>query len=488
MNTFFSYSAAIFFPRLCGYLTAYIFSRLLSVHDFGLYVLAIAIGKFCDYSTGVWFRNGFLRVYHPGNIATPGAKPRISSMYLVSLGCSAVGILMTWPICYFLGHAQWISLGYVTTIYIIGDGALQATLYTLRGETRPRSYAVVESLRPLLSMGAGILAVKFAGPTFLSAGFGLLGCNMLVSIIAFTVICGTRAKKKNIAEKDYVVETFQYAWPLIIGCFLVASMNVIDRYQLQWWLGPSAVALYAAAYSIGRQPIDILLNGMNLSAFTQFMKTYDIAGPEAASELLRRQILLILGVVFPIGAGLSVLAPDILHVLYDARYWNNTPMLVPTLALIGLMAGLKNFVFDQGFYMVRKLNALVLSFLPAFIVGTGCSILFIKMFGLPGAAYGELAGFLISLLFAAHLMKRFLPVQLPWASVGKLFVSALTMTLVMSLMESQMPASILSFTIKVIVGLGTYMLALLFFDMFGMRQHLQKFVVWLNGQVRLIKA
>jgi O-antigen/teichoic acid export membrane protein len=480
MNTFLSYSAAIFFPRVNAYMIAFIFSRLLSVNDFGLYVLAMAIAKFCEHSSGAWFRNGFLRVYHPGNINTPGARPRISSIYLTCIICCALGIFMSWPICYFLGHKHWTGLATLTTIFIAGDSTLQMALYTLRGETRPRSYAFIESMRPILSFIVSVSAVKFIGANFMVAGIGLLGTNLVVGITAFAIVWKTRAKDTLVADKDYVGDTVRHAWPLIFSGFLVASMTVIDRYQLQWCLGPSAVALYAAAYSIGRQPVDILLNGMNLSAFTHFMKTYDGAGAAAASAQLRHQILLIMGAVLPLGISASVLAPDILHVLYDSRYWHGTPALVTVLAIAGLLSGLKSFAFDQGFYMVRRLDSLVLSFLPAFIIGICGSILFIRVFGFSGAAYGEIIGFSVSLLVAHRMLRRFLPFQIPWSNVAKLLICGLAMGIGMTFLENQLPVGGPSFIIKLTFGLSLYLSALLTFDLLNMRQRLFRMVEWLG--------
>ncbi len=470
MKSLLAYGAGTFFPRMYAFLAVFLFSRVLSVHDFGFYVLAIAVGEFCDFTTSGWFRVGFLRLYHSGTIESDADRLDLTNVYSVTLRCIAVAIALCWTSAFLLVPEAWLTFGIATSLYVIANGTVQASLGTLRGEGKAFSYAAIESLRPLSNLTLGLAATKFIHPTFAVAAFTVFGSNALIGISTLTTIW---LRRRGRTGRNRVPEIVSYAWPLLLSCFLTATMNAADRYQLQWWLGPHAVALYAAAYAIGRQPLDILFYSFNLGSFTELMKAYDMKGPKAASELLGRQITLLLGITLPAAVGISLLAPDILHVLFDRRYWQDTPKLIPIIALMALFAGLRSYGYDQGYYMLRKMRTQVISMLPSVFLGVSVSAVLIYYFGLTGAAYGGAVGFGSSLVLSVILVRRSLPGRLPWFEVGKIVIALLLMAIAVELIRVYGAHDKIALAESVIAGIVTYGSAVLALDVLGMRQRLR---------------
>jgi O-antigen/teichoic acid export membrane protein len=465
-----AYGAGTFFPRMYAFLAVFLFSRILSVHDFGLYVLAIAVGEFCDLTASGWFRVGFLRLYHGGTIASDADRLDLTQVYLVTLRCIAVAIAMVWVSAVILVQGAWLTFGLATSLYVIANGTVQATLGTLRGEGKAIAYATLESLRPLSNLTLGLLATKLIHPTFAVAAFSVFGSNATIGVIALTAVW---LQRRHLPSRDRVGEIVSYAWPLVLSGCLAATMNAADRYQLQWLLGPHAVALYAAAYAIGRQPLDILFFSFNLGSFTELMKVYDMKGPTAASQLLGRQITLLLGIALPAAVGLSLLGSDILHALFDKRYWQDTAGLIPVIALLALFGGLRSYGYDQAYYMLRKMKTQVLVMLPAVFVGVVVSAILIRYFGLSGAAYGGAVGYGSSLAVSIVLVRRWLPGRLPWYEIGKIVVALLLMAIVVELTSRYGAHDKLALAESIIAGIVTYGSVVLALDVLGMRQRLQ---------------
>jgi O-antigen/teichoic acid export membrane protein len=453
-----------------AFLAIFLFSRILPVHDFGLYVFAVAVGEFCDYTTSAWFRVGFLRVYHRGTIDSDENRPDVTAVYKITLRCLAIAIVMCWISAVALVREDWLVFGAVTTLYVIANATMQASLNTLRGEGRAGAYALIESLRPLSNLSLGLLATKFIHPTFGVAALAVFGSNALIGVTALTTIWWHRAGRKG---RNRVPEIIDYAWPLLLTCALTAAMNAADRYQLQWWLGPQAVALYAAALAIGRQPIDILLNALNLGSFTELMKSYDMAGAEAGARLLSRQITMMIGLALPAATGLTLLGPDILRLLFDHRYWTGTAELIPFVSLLALFSGIKTYGYDQGFYMANRVKEQVYSMLPSVIVGVGVSAVLIRFYGLAGAAYGGCIGFGASLLLTVILVRRALPGRLPWVEVAKIVIASLLMAIVVELARIYGLHDKLGLAACVIAGIVAYGTSILALDVLGMRQRLR---------------
>ena len=143
------YGAAAFFPRMYTFLAIFIFSRMLSVPDFGLYVLAIAVGEFCDFAAGAWFRVGFLRRYHPGTMQSEETRLDLDPLYKMYLRCTAASVALCWISAFLLVGQERSTFAIVCSLYVIGNGTVQASLNTLRGESRGLLYLSIEAVRPL---------------------------------------------------------------------------------------------------------------------------------------------------------------------------------------------------------------------------------------------------------------------------------------------------------------------------------------------------
>ncbi len=471
MRALLAYGAGTFFPRLYAFLAIFLFSRVLSVHDFGLYVLAIAVGEFCDYTTSSWFRVGFLRLYHAGTIQSDADRLNLTEVYVVTLRCIGVAIVMCWLSALWLVPQAWLIFGIVTSLYVIANGTVQATLNTLRGEDKALPYATIESLRPLISLAIGLAATRLFFSTFAVAAFGVFGANAFIGAVALGI---TWLRRMARGGRNRAREIIGYAWPLLLSSFLVAVMTAADRYQLQWWLGPHAVALYSASYAVGRQPLDILFFALNLGSFTELMKAYDMKGPAAASQLLGRQITLILAIVLPAAVGISLLAPDIMHALFDQRYWNETERLVPVIALMALFAGLRAHGYDQGFYMVHNMRGQVISMLPSVFVGVVVSALLIYVFGLEGAAYGSAIGFFLSLVLAIILVRRSLPVRPLWNEIGKIVFCVMLMATVVELLHFYGAGDKFALASTILIGILTYGVAAFSLNVLGSRHRFRE--------------
>ncbi len=467
MKSLLAYTAGTFFPRMYTFVALFVFSRLLSVHDFGLYVLVITVGEFCDFTATAWLKTGFLRFYHGGIIKPEEGPKSLTPLFQFFTKGSMAGVALAWPISWVLVRQDWLVFGAMTSLYVLGNGAAQVSLNTLRGEGRPLPFMLIEMTRPLCTLAAGIAAIKLFQPSFLAAGFAAFSCHALIGIFAFARIWW----KRRLGEPYplSVRQLFEYAWPMMFSLVLVAAMNASDRYQLQWWLGPQAVAIYAIAYSIGRQPIDILGNALNMGGFTSLMESYDLAGPAAASKLMGRQVALMLSLTLPAVVGLSLLAPHIIHTLFDHRYWDKTPALVAPIATLALFAGLKSYGFDQGFYMVRRTGLLAIALLPSAIIGIGASAILINLFGLVGAAYGMMLGYAVSLVVSAVLVRRLLPGSLAWREIAKIVVASAIMGLAVRYAPLERLPEAVGLAAGVALGGVIYAASFLGADVLGLR-------------------
>jgi O-antigen/teichoic acid export membrane protein len=414
VTSYLPYIISVVFPKLCVYAEIALFSRILSLRDFGLYGLVIAIGKFCDYSSAHWFRVGFLRMYHPGCAQSIQEQTDLGSTYRATLYCCAAAVLLSLPIIFVLVREDRAGFALVVFLNLVGTATRQAVLNTLRGESRAIIYAVIEVVKPTLNIAAGLLLARTIAATFLPVSIGVFGSSALIGVSLFAATWIQRRKRRGL---DCVGDIVKFAWPLVFSGLLTAALAPLSRYQLQWSIGPSAVALYAAAYAITRQPLDLIFTGLNLSMFTDLMKRSDAEGTENAAKLLRSQITTLLLAILPVAGLIFAFSQDIVRILFDARYWPGVPALVPIMLVSAILFGMKNYAFDQGFYAARKTSWQVLTFVPMVLVqvlGTGALV---PVYGLSGAVYGECLAGLVGIVCSATLVRRVFRIYFPWRNV-----------------------------------------------------------------------
>ena len=465
------YGASTLFPRLFAFLALFVYSRFLSVHDFGLYVFAIAAGELCDYLCANWLRVGLLRFYH-GPTET-GGSVNLTSAYAACLGCTGIALLAAWPMAASFVKGDGLHFALVISLYILGNGAGQIAASTLRGEQRPGRYLLLESIRPFANFTAGFLVILLHQRSYFPVALAAFGSHAAIGMTALVLVW----RRRRFGPSSLDVRGMAiYAWPMALAIGLNALIMSSDRYVLQWVMGPAAVALYSVAYALGRQPLDIISFAFNLGGFSDLMRVFDKDGPGAATALMRRQLTVLIGLLAPACMGLILLASPLIHVLFDHRYWDHTPGLIGVVAVAAVFAGIKMSGFDQIFHMRRRADLYAWSLVPAALITPVFGAGLILTFGIKGAAVGGLIGYAISCTLAGVIATRLMPGALAWRDIGKVLAAAMIMGVMVWLVRGvsgPAPARVIA---GVATGLVVYGAATLALDTAGFRTLIARWV------------
>lgn len=466
------YGASTLFPRLFAFLALFLYSRFLSVHDFGLYVFAIATGELCDYMCANWLRVGLLRFYHGPE--ERGGPVNLTRGYLACLGCTGVALLAAWPMAVTFVRGDWLHFATVISLYIVGNGAGQTASSTLRAEQRPALYLLLESVRPLANFAAGFAVVLLHPASYFPVALAAFTSHAAIGLLALGLLWSRRRSgSPSVEVKGMAI----YAWPMAFAIGLNALIMSSDRYVLQAVLGPPAVALYTVAYSLGRQPLDIISFAFNLGGFSDLMRTFDREGPAAAGALMRRQITFLVALLTPGCVGLTLLASPLIHLLFDRRYWDHTPELIGVVACAAVFAGVKMSGFDQIFHMRRRADLYAWSLVPAAVLTPAMGALLIWTMGIRGAAVGGLFGYGISCGVAGVVATRLLPNTLPWIDIAKVLAASAIMGAAVWLAKSLSGAAVIQVTTGLATGLCVFGAATLALDTGDSRSLLRRFNV-----------
>jgi len=212
------------------------------------------------------------------------------------------------------------------------------------------------------------------------------------------------------------------------------------------------VGLYAASYSLSRPAIELLFNVINLGAFPQLVNQHDEIGTQAAITYLEQILMFQIYLGVPIVFGIAVLAEPVSNIMLGEAYRHGAPVLMPLIALTGLLAGLKSFAFDQVFHLKQRPMMLNYTLLFAAILNIFLSYFFILSFGAYGAAWATLLSYLLALLLSIILSTRLIPVPFPVKESIIVLISSAVMWCCLSLILLTLQ---LRDIIQIIIGVPT---------------------------------
>ena len=441
-------------PRLTSLLAVLVLTRLLTVADFGLYALAMVTGDFCDMLLGVWFRNGFLRYYHGGRLSAAPKGFDLGPILFWYAACTLLAAALAWPIGYLLVAGDWPTFCGASSLYVVGTCTARFAMSVLRGEGKSSTYALL-SFRGIATLPVAVGAAYVFGASFGVCAYALFGAQAIVGVASCVAIWHVRRSGES--SRSWTPGIVRYAWPLLVSSCLYAVANSADRALIQLYLGAQAVAVYAAAYSLARQPLDMISNSLNIVTFSEIVQAHDTARSDRAKALIGRQIAVVAGACIPAFAGLSLLAAPIVRLLLDHRYWSSVPALVPAIALGALAYNIRNVAIDQVYYLRERTRLQTLTFLPSLIVLPVSAMLLIPVMGAIGAAYAVALGNLAGLAISALVADRVVPLRPRLADIRAMAFATLAMSVVVSMIGRFGGSA--GWTVPVAVGAGALVYA-----------------------------
>src|SRR5690606_31687941 len=111
-----------------------------------------------------------------------------------------------------------------------------------------------------------------------------------------------------------------YGLPLAATSVLAFIVSGSDRFMLAGLIDTAAAGQYAVGYDLAQFTLGLLLNIVNLAAYPLIISAFEKDGEEAARQMLRWTLKLMLLIGLPAATGLAVLAPNVASVLVGADF------------------------------------------------------------------------------------------------------------------------------------------------------------------------
>ena len=413
------YAPAVLLTRISALLLLAIATRLIDQTEYGLLTLVVTIGEMTDVAVTNWLRISLLRLGGKGEIS----RGSVMLAARVLLATTALALCISVVASAVIVPERWIAFATAVSVYLIAGSIGRFGLTVLQMQQRHSTYSMLEFLRAGLQLALPIIAISFFEKSFLIVSLGTSLGTMIAG--AFSVLIATRrlvAGPPRFTHRDL----FALGLPLVIMALVGFGLSNAERIVLKVFHDAGAVAVFAAAYALARQPIDMLANAVNMGAFPEVVSRFDSDGPRAAALFLRQLMALMIRLCLPVAALLVALAGDITALVLPADYLGaNIVQLFPVIALSVLAANISNFVYGSVVHAHKRPWLLIIADGLGSIATISLSLLLIPSMAGIGAALSLLGGSLTGLAGCIVISHRLTPVPIPMRDIGISLVIAI---------------------------------------------------------------
>lgn len=453
------HSGAYFLARgLAGaisFLSIAVYTRLLPPADYGRYALVIASVGFFNMVFFQWLRLSLLR-FLPAHLDDP--RPLLSTAFGVfGILCALTGVLAI-PIAFLFPTESWKSLIFWAVPLLWGEAWFELNLELARCQLQPLRYGLMSIVRASTALLLGVIAVRArlgaAGPI---AGL-LVGSVLSALFFGLSYWRGVWPR----VQLHILPVLLRYGLPLTAGFVLNFVVSSSDRFLIAWFLGDAAAGRYAAAYDLAQQPITLLMVVVNLAGYPLAVRALELDGYAAAQEQVRRNGSLLFAVGLPAAAGIALLAPAIVGVFLGAQFREDAARLLPWVAAAVFLAGLRAYHFDLAFQLGRHTTRQVWVAGIAATANFLLNLWWIPLWGLMGAVYATLVGYVLGLVASFLLGRSVFRIGIPTMDWLKTFLACFAMVAVIWCLPQR--EGLTHLIISIVVGMMTYLIGVLLLD------------------------
>ncbi len=443
----------------------YILTRILSAEQYGIYALGMAgIGYFASVSFH-WISVAVSRFYS-AHLAKPDVLLAAATLLFIRV---ATAVMFATAV-----FALWQPIRAITPMlaWAIGIGAIAMGWHTLgiqvaNARGQPFRYGLLTVSRSALALLAAVAFVK-AGMGGVGAVFGLsLAC--VVSVIFFGV---RRQTKVQLSSPQLRHQIIVYGLPLTLTNLATMVLDVSDRFMIGWWLGPSAVAGYAASYDLTQLSVGSALNVFFLASYPRITTAWESGGaPGARQAMLPLARAMLLGT--PVVVGIFVgMASDITRFFLGASLRADAVLVIPWVAIAIAIGCLKSYFLDIAFQLAKVTHMQSRITVLMAVLNVVLNLALMPKFGVVGAAMSTAAAFSMGAALSWWFGKRVAVYPAGKGDVMSMVSTLLALVCAMKLIPTNTDDGVPEAAMRLIAGLTAFAIAALITNLAGSRTEL----------------
>jgi O-antigen/teichoic acid export membrane protein len=445
-----------------GLLSVFIFTRLFSPHDYGVYLLGVGFASVVSTFLAGWFRNLILSK-HARDDGTD-VRGLVISGYLI---CSLVA-----PVAYGLGRLVGLDAiaAAAAVVLAVAVGLFELTQDLIRARLQAMMVMKATLVRAASALGLGV-AVAILAPT----GFFLLmssaaACLLAVLVQAPAAWRGTILK----FDRSALLAAAKQGLPLTLSLTLLAISSVTDRFMIANLVGSAEAGKYIASLDLVRQTL--MMPAMSAAAvfFPLAVQIYANQGRKAVRSHLGECVELLLSITLPACLGFAIVSPHVANVILGADFRQMAGQTMPIVAIAVIFQILNQQYLHASFLLSGRNSFYLINTASIIVANVILSYVFVSDYGTIGAAWARLGADIFGFAGALILSRRAFPIPMPLGRLSLTTIAGLIMALVVAVIDRSLHVSdMVACLILVGVGSVTYLVTCWALDISHTRRRLK---------------
>ncbi|MEA2889949.1 MAG: hypothetical protein QOI05_742, partial [Bradyrhizobium sp.] len=413
---------------LLGLLSVFVFTRLFSAHDYGIYLLGVGFASVISVAFIGWFRNLILSE-HARNDGTD-IRGLVISGYLVAC--------LSAPIAYGLGRLagldSWAAAAAVGLAIAVG-------LFELTQDLVRARLKAITAMKATLVRALAVLCLGVAFSLIDRTGFLLLISSALAYLLAVWV--QARAWRGAIIkfEGPVLLAAAKHGLPLTISLTLLAVSSVTDRFMIANLVGAADAGKYVAGLDLVRQTLMMPAISAAAAFFPMAVLINANEGRTAVRCHLGECAELLFSITLPACLGFAVIAPHIANVVLGADFRETAAAIMPIIAVAVVFQILTQQYLHVSFLLSGRNSFYLINTVSIIAANVILSVLLIERYGVAGAAWARLGADILGFVCALILSRRAFPIPIPLGRLALTMIAGLTMALVVGALDRNLHVS-----------------------------------------------
>jgi O-antigen/teichoic acid export membrane protein len=296
-----------------------------------------------------------------------------------------------------------------------------------------------------------ILILNIYLVVFLKLGLlGVLLSPVLVGTVKTIVLfVNTRHGFGMSIDPKRLRQLLAFGAPLVLSNLTMFVLNFSDRFFLREFRSLETVGIYAVGYKFG-----FMLNFLVIQSFNMMwqVRMYVIYKQADHRRIFQHIFVLYSLVLIGSGLGLALFGPATIPVLVDQRYIGAATV-IPVVTLAYIFLGIGYFL-QVGMFLASQTMLVGMVSAMASLVNLVLNYVLIRSFGMTGAAWATLLGFLTLAIGSYFFSERVCPLRLGVGRVIKALLLAVGAYLISQWQVSPALWAILLWKALWLVGFG----------------------------------
>ena len=447
---------------LLGLLSVFIFTRLFSPDDYGVYLLGVGFASVVSVVLVSWFRNLILN----GHARDDGTDVRglVISGYLI--------LCLSAPLAYGVGRLVGLdaTASLAAVVLSVAVGLFELTQDLVRARLMAFSVMKATLVRAIAALGLGVV-VALVSPN----GFLLLLSAALAYLLAVAIQSRTAWRGTVVTfDRTGLWSVARTGLPLTLSITLLAISSVTDRFMIANLVGAADAGKYVAGLDLVRQTLMIPAMSAAAAFFPLAVQIHARQGDAAVRSHLAECLELLLSITLPACLGFAVISSHVANTILGADFRELAAQTMPIIAVAVIFQILTQQYLHASFLLSGRNSFYLINTASIIVANVVMSYVLVSEYGALGAAWARLGADVAGFVCALILSRFAFAVPLPLGRLALTFIAGLVMALTVAALDRILHAGDLAACIA-LTGAGFVIYAALcwLFDISHSRRRLK---------------